>query len=281
MPMTKSRRSLSARTPSRKPALKRAAAGKPRSAKAGIARRERGPEAGEGRLRRRPGGRRELDEVASPSGPRRPTGSPSTSRPPARTGRLMPGAGARGRRRGAPARGGTTAPAPGRRSGDARLSERLGRPRGLRRRPRGTFCWPRPPASCASISASIAASSRRSISSRTSSDGGSTLPAEVVVVGSSLGAEQRRERAPGLILEARETAAGSIWVTPRMSPSTASRSDAPQDGHSRPRPDTVAEHHGQVGRLAGSAASCAGLMCAATPTRSWPAASTRCRTRRD
>src|SRR5512132_348019 len=41
-------------------------------------------------------------------------------------------------------------------------------------------------------------------------------------------------------------AAGSTCVTPRMSPSAASLSDAPQDGQVAASTGTVAEHHGQV-----------------------------------
>jgi hypothetical protein len=44
----------------------------------------------------------------------------------------------------------------------------------------------------------------------------------------------------------RTTAAGSTWVTPRMSPSAASRSEAPHDGHVTAATGTVAEHHGHV-----------------------------------
>ena len=43
----------------------------------------------------------------------------------------------------------------------------------------------------------------------------------------------------------RVSAAGSIWVTPRMSPWAASWSCAPHDGHVVASVGTVAEHHGQ------------------------------------
>jgi tetratricopeptide (TPR) repeat protein len=70
MPMTKSRRSLSARSPARKPARKRAAAGKQRSAKAGKA-----PSRASSTTVRRAPARlvATAQETAAPAAPRKPT----------------------------------------------------------------------------------------------------------------------------------------------------------------------------------------------------------------
>src|SRR5688500_19340999 len=46
--------------------------------------------------------------------------------------------------------------------------------------------------------------------------------------------------------EARDTAAGSIWVSPAMSPAGPSVSEAPHDGHVAAAAGTSAEHHGHV-----------------------------------
>src|SRR6185295_18897880 len=100
-------------------------------------------------------------------------------------------------------------------------------------------------AALASSSASIAASSILSISRFTSGDGGSILPP---VSSSSTGLSPVIQDVSlrGLTRRTRETADGSIWVTPRTSPSVVSRSWAPHDGQTALSTGTVAEHHGQV-----------------------------------
>src|SRR6185295_14806911 len=100
-------------------------------------------------------------------------------------------------------------------------------------------------AALASSSASIAASSILSISRLTSGDGGSILPP---VSSSSTGLSPviQDVNRRGLTRRTRDTADGSIWVTPRTSPSVVSRSWAPHDGQTALSTGTVAEHHGQV-----------------------------------
>ena len=229
---------------------------------------ERRPEAGEGRLRRRARRRARA--------PRRSRGHPGAAThriavhqsSAGADGRLMPTLSARSPARSSCSRR-NDGPGAGRRSG-------IGGQEGFglrgRRRRAGSFAAS---AACffASISASIAASSRRSISSRTSFDGGSTWPPR----------SDRRERCPrprasvarrpGLIREALETAAGSIWVTPRMSSSTASRSDAPQDGHFAALAGTLAEHHGQVSVAAVAWLGVGGLGGARRPASCVPGSS--------
>src|SRR5438034_1340861 len=78
-------------------------------------------------------------------------------------------------------------------------------------------------------------------------DGGSIFPPSSSSTGVSPVSQAVKRR--GLTRLIRETADGSIWVTPRTSPSAASRREAPQDGQVAASTGTVAEHHGQVSVL--------------------------------